>query len=34
MHLQNQNYEAAYGIWFHDPQWKQHPERYKKYSLQ
>jgi hypothetical protein len=31
--LQNQNYEAAYGIWFQDPQWKQHPERYgKKYS--
>ena len=30
--LQNQNYEAAYGIWFQDPQWKQHPERYPKYS--
>ena len=24
MPLQNQNYEAAYGIWWHDPQWKQH----------
>lgn len=29
--LQNQNYEAAYGIWWHDPQWKQHPEHFKKY---
>lgn len=29
--LQHQDYEAAYGIWMHDPQWKQHPERYPKY---
>lgn len=29
--LQHQEYDAAYGIWMHDPQWKQHPERYPKY---
>ncbi len=29
--LQRQDYEAAYGVWMHDPQWKQHPERYPKY---
>jgi hypothetical protein len=29
--LQSQNYEGAYGIWMHDPEWKQHPERFKKY---
>ena len=26
--LQSQNFEAAYGIWWHDPQWKQHPQQY------
>jgi hypothetical protein len=31
--LQNQNYEAAYGIWMHDPQWRQHIERYRKYPF-
>lgn len=29
--LQRQDYEAAYGIWMHDPQWKQHPEKYASY---
>jgi len=29
--LQRQDYEAAYGVWMHDLQWKQHPERYPKY---
>jgi len=29
--LQKQNYEAAYGVWMHDPQWKQHPEKYTRY---
>ena len=28
--LQKQDYDTAYGIWMRDPQWKQHPERYKK----
>jgi hypothetical protein len=32
--LQNQNYEQAYAIWNHDPEWKQHPEKYSKYSFQ
>ena len=30
--LQQQNYEQAYAIWMHDPNWKQHPERYSRYS--
>jgi hypothetical protein len=29
--LQSQNFEGAYGIWMHDPEWKQHAERFKKY---
>ncbi len=29
--LQHHDYESAYGTWFHDPQWKQHPERYARY---
>ncbi len=29
--LQQQNYEGAYGIWWNDPNWKQHPEKYKQY---
>jgi hypothetical protein len=28
--LQKQDYESAYGIWFHDPYWKQHPPKYSK----
>jgi hypothetical protein len=30
--LQQQNYEAAYGVWMHDPDWKQHPKQYDRYS--
>jgi hypothetical protein len=30
--LQQQNYEHAYGIWMHDPEWKQHPGKYSRYS--
>ena len=30
--LQTQNYEAAYGIWMNDPEWKQHPAKYSNYS--
>ena len=30
--LQQQNYEKAYGIWMHDPDWKQHPDRYSRYT--
>jgi hypothetical protein len=29
--LQEQKFEQAYGIWMHDPDWKQHPERYTRY---
>ncbi len=29
--LQQQNYEQAYAIWMHDPNWKQHPDRYSRY---
>jgi hypothetical protein len=29
--LQQQKYEQAYGIWMHDPDWKQHPEKYSRY---
>ena len=30
--LQQQNFGQAYGIWMHDPGWKQHPDRYSRYS--
>jgi hypothetical protein len=30
--LQQQHYEQAYGVWMHDPDWKQHAERYSRYS--
>jgi hypothetical protein len=31
--LQRQDYEAAYGIWMHDPQWKNHPGKYQQYPF-
>lgn len=31
--LQQKDYEKAYSIWNHDPDWKQHPEQYSKYSF-
>lgn len=31
--LQKQDYASAYGVWMHDPNWKQHPERYPKYPF-
>lgn len=31
--LQKPDYEAAYGIWRHDPQWKQHLEKYSQYPF-
>jgi hypothetical protein len=30
--LEHQNVEDAYGIWFRDPGWKQHPSKYSSYS--
>jgi hypothetical protein len=29
--VQKQDYNTAYGIWMHDPQWKQHPNEHPKY---
>ena len=29
--LQKQDYKAAYGIWMHDAEWEQHPQKYSKY---
>ena len=30
--LQKQNYEIAYGIYFHDPTWRQHQQKYPDYT--
>lgn len=29
--LQKQDFNKAYGIWMHDPDWQKHPEKYAKY---
>ena len=29
--LEKQDYKTAYGIWMHDPNWQQHPEKYTRY---
>lgn len=31
--LEQKNYETAYGIWMHDPEWRQHSERYSQYPF-
>ena len=31
--LQKQDYETAYGIWFNDPGWRQHPQKYPNYPF-
>lgn len=31
--LQAANFEGAYAIWMNDPNWKQHPEAYKRYGF-
>ena len=31
--LKHQDYDRAYGIWFNDPKWKQHPEVHKTYPI-
>jgi hypothetical protein len=31
--LQRKNYEEAYGVWFRDSDWKQHPSQYPKYMF-
>lgn len=30
--LQEKHYEQAYGMWFNDPDWQKHPDKYKDYS--
>jgi hypothetical protein len=30
--IESQNFEQAYGIWMADPNWKQHPQKYDRYS--
>ncbi len=30
--LQNKDYESAYGIYFNDPGWRQHQQKYKQYT--
>ena len=29
--LEAKDYETAYGMWFNDPAWKQHPQNYSRY---
>ncbi|GAC1432204.1 MAG: hypothetical protein NVS1B11_10430 [Terriglobales bacterium] len=29
--LQQKDYESAYGLWWNDPQWKQHQQKYAQY---
>jgi hypothetical protein len=31
--LQKQDYKSAYGIWMHDPNWQQHPDKFQKYPF-
>jgi hypothetical protein len=31
--LMSKDYETAYGIYFADPQWKQHPDKHSRYPL-
>lgn len=30
--LQKQDYEAAYGVYFNDPAWRQHQQKYSQYT--
>jgi hypothetical protein len=32
--IQSHDYAKAYGIWYNDPEWQQHPDKYKDYPLQ
>jgi hypothetical protein len=31
--LQNKDFKQAYGIWMHDPNWEQHPQKYTNYPF-
>jgi hypothetical protein len=30
--LQHQDYETAYGVYFHDPGWREHPQKHAQYT--
>ena len=32
--VEQHDYAKAYGIWYNDPEWQQHPDKYKDYTLQ
>ena len=32
--VQSGDYSKAYGIWYSDPDWQQHPQKYQDYPLQ
>jgi len=32
--LQSQDYPRAYGLFYNDPNWQQHPDKYKDYPLE
>ncbi len=31
--VESQNFEQAYAIWMADPNWKQHPQKYERYTF-
>jgi hypothetical protein len=31
-HLEQKDYEGAYGVWLADPAWRQHPQKYERYT--
>jgi hypothetical protein len=31
--IEHKDFDAAYGLYFADPDWKQHPEKYSRYTL-
>jgi hypothetical protein len=31
--LEDKDFEGAYATWMNDPDWKQHPEKYKRYPF-
>lgn len=31
--LEKQDYESAYAIYFNDPNWRQHPQKYSQYAF-
>jgi hypothetical protein len=31
--IQHKDYDTAYGLYFADPEWKQHPQKYNQYPL-